>query len=439
MPPSSLDPGENSALVDAQNYLHTLSRAHARAAGPWLSAPTLSASRFGHARVPPDLRACLPVHRYPRRLSTLSHPLRSSERGNGVIRLPLMVIIFALRFLRDDPTTTPTRHDSLDLQPDINGYVPEFFLALSVSCFVPLSARPLSQCLSTSTTSHVLSLLHRRHPVTIQVNLFATSVPNSIIHHASLSSPSERTLPARMTMDLICRLQFDVAPQMLKFDTASQEFDVTLADEAPQGLQDQVDPRRLHRFIESKGSHNNTVLTAITALNVVICMQPKLSYPFNVRPFFTDRETKDIGPDLDLCKNPAERAVTTPTVSPIANGFKHATPRVLKKLSTAPANKLTFTMCEGQSMTVADYFQCTQNKSLQFLPNVICAGVGSGAFRWNCMTCPRGNSCASRSPPEKTKDVLDLAIKKPLDRLQGIKNGLGVLAYGQSEYVRQSW
>jgi hypothetical protein len=27
-------------------------------------------------------------------------------------------------------------------------------------------------------------------------------------------SPSERTLPARMTMDLIRRLQFDVVPQM---------------------------------------------------------------------------------------------------------------------------------------------------------------------------------------------------------------------------------
>jgi hypothetical protein len=41
----------------------------------------------------------------------------------------------------------------------------------------------------------------------------------------------------------------------------------------------------------------------IQALNVVIRMQPKLLYyPFNVRPFFTDRETKDIGPDFDLCK-----------------------------------------------------------------------------------------------------------------------------------------
>lgn len=57
-------------------------------------------------------------------------------------------------------------------------------------------------------------------------------------------------------------------------------------------------------------------------------------------------------------------------------------------------------------------------------------------------------------PPEKTKDVLDFATKKPQDRLQSIVNGLSVawlfsvyrfiilnevqvLAYGQSEYVRQ--
>jgi hypothetical protein len=69
----------------------------------------------------------------------------------------------------------------------------------------------------------------------------------------------------------------------LKFDTASQEFDVTLADEAPQGLQDQVDPRRLHRFIESKGSHNNTVLTAITVCSFAFflhfCAQSNYSGP----------------------------------------------------------------------------------------------------------------------------------------------------------------
>ncbi|KAJ7179067.1 hypothetical protein C8R46DRAFT_1345500 [Mycena filopes] len=52
-------------------------------------------------------------------------------------------------------------------------------------------------------------------PVSIYVNSFTTTVPSSIIHHYDVViSPSEKTLPARMTMDLIRRLQFDVAPQI---------------------------------------------------------------------------------------------------------------------------------------------------------------------------------------------------------------------------------
>ena len=40
-------------------------------------------------------------------------------------------------------------------------------------------------------------------------------------------------------------------------------------------------------------------------------------------------------------------------------------------------------------------------------------------------------------PPEKTKDVIEFASKKPPQRLESIREGLGVLAWGQSEYVRQ--
>jgi hypothetical protein len=38
-------------------------------------------------------------------------------------------------------------------------------------------------------------------------------------------------------------------------------------------------------------------------------MQPSLSYPFNVRSFFTNRETKDIGAGLELCKFSAQMFV----------------------------------------------------------------------------------------------------------------------------------
>ncbi|KAJ7875506.1 hypothetical protein B0H14DRAFT_3547897 [Mycena olivaceomarginata] len=226
--------------------------------------------------------------------------------------------------------------------------------------------------------SHVLSLLHRRHPVTMQVNSFAMSVPNLIIHHYDVViSPSEKTLPARMTMDLIRRLQFDVVPQIftlrcvydprknsfsihrLKFDTGLQDgkgpkvYKIKLTHVA------EINPEDFHCFIEGKGSPDDTVLTAITvSLNVVIRMQPKLSYPFNVRPFFTDRETNPISTFVSL--------IFVPT-----------------------------------------------HFSLDF------ATLFSFIFS------------VSYSPPPLSK--------KPLERLHSIKNGLGVLAYGQSEYVRQSW
>ena len=65
--------------------------------------------------------------------------------------------------------------------------------------------------------------------------------------------------------------------------------------------------------------------------------------------------------------------------------------------------------------------------------------VGSGAILpMECCSIPEGQIMRKQIPPEKTKDVLEFATRRPGDRLQSIKNGLGVLAYGQSEYVRVS-
>ncbi|KAJ6562033.1 ribonuclease H-like domain-containing protein [Mycena capillaripes] len=210
----------------------------------------------------------------------------------------------------------------------------------------------------------------------------------------------------------------------------------------------EINPEVLQHFIAGDQSHDNTVLTAITALNVVICIEPTLNYPFN-------------GPLLRLCleyigKNDPNalspkrgfpdceclrlqrfisgiRVLTTHTGP---NG-EVQTPRVIKKLSAAGASSLTFQMCKGQTMAVADYFQSTQNKHLQF-PDVICCEVGSGALiPLELCIVPPGQLMRKQVPPKKTKDVLDFATKKPLDRLKSITNGLSVLAYGQSEYVRQ--
>ncbi|KAJ7135279.1 argonaute-like protein, partial [Mycena crocata] len=357
-------------------------------------------------------------------------------------------------------------------------------------------------------------------PVSIFVNSFVTTVPSSIIHHyervflfyvrisvlhfffAQLVSSSftpRCVYDGRKNIFSIRKLPFDTG--------SSQEFDVTLADSTTSGKGPKVykiklthvaeiNPEVLKRFIEGDQSHDNTVLTAITALNVVIRMEPTLNYPFNVRPFFTNRETKDIGAGLELwrgyfqsirpamgkmlinvdistgtmykngpllrlcleyiCKNDPnalspkrgfpdrERLRLQRFVSGIRVLTTHAgpggevrIPRVIRKLSTAGASSLTFQMREGTTITVADYFQSTQNKPLQF-PDVICCEVGSGALipLELCMVSP-GQLMRKQVPPEKTKDLLDFATKKPADRLRSIVNGLGVLAYGQSEYVRQ--
>ncbi|CCM03176.1 uncharacterized protein FIBRA_05298 [Fibroporia radiculosa] len=393
-----------------------------------------------------------------------------------------------------------------------------------------------------STNAHVTTIGVKRtafgtagRPITLQTNHFAVKIPDAIIHHYDVIYPDEKTLPARLNMELVDRLQRVVAPQIftpravydgrknmfaareLPFgDSNSQEFDVSLGDPvsssgttgtAPRGRGPKVykirltwvakiNPEVLARFLEGKQSHDNTVLTAITALNVVIRQEPSLKFPFNVRSFFTDRETKDIGggiilwrgyfqsvrpavgkmlinvdistgtmykdgPLLGLClaffgKNDPnvlapsrgfpdrERVrlqrflsgVRVITKSPGQAQQARNTPRVVKKLTSAGATALTFTMREGGTMTVAQYFQRTYNYRLQF-PDVICVEVGNGALiPLELCEVPKGQIMRKQVPPEKTKDVLDFATKKPPERLQSIANGLGVLSYGQSEYVR---
>lgn len=162
-------------------------------------------------------------------------------------------------------------------------------------------------------------------------------------------------------------------------------------------------------------------------------MEPTMKYPFNVRSFFTDRETKDIGgglilwrgyfqsvrpaigrllvnvdistgtmykqgPLLDLCLNflgkPGQYNILSPRkgmpdrerirLQRFITGIRimttysgervRKTPRVVKKLSSAGASDLSFTMRDGTTMTVAQYFQKLLNRPLRF-PDNICIEV----------------------------------------------------------------
>ncbi|KIP10717.1 hypothetical protein PHLGIDRAFT_125407 [Phlebiopsis gigantea 11061_1 CR5-6] len=347
-----------------------------------------------------------------------------------------------------------------------------------------------------------------------------------------MNQNSEQTLPIRANMDIIRRLQEQVAPEtftprcvydgrknlfsirQLPFSDGKQTFDVAMGEPpSPGGTAHrerkpikvtltevaQINPEVLQRFLKGQQSHDNEVLTAITALNVVVRMEPTANYPFNIRSFFTPQETRDIGNGIvlwrgyfqsvrpavgrmlinidistgmmykpgsliDLCLDffgfPGRKPVDINRLSPSSGlpererlrlqrfitGVKVTTtlatgqgrsPRAVKKLSTSGARKLSFALREGDSITVADYFQKTYNLRLSY-PDLLCVEVGNGALiPLELCLVPPGQIMRKQIPAEKTKSVVEFATRRPEERLRSIRDGLGVLAYGQSEYVRQ--
>ncbi|KAI0081731.1 argonaute-like protein [Panus rudis PR-1116 ss-1] len=369
--------------------------------------------------------------------------------------------------------------------------------------------------------------------VSVFTNHYEIDIPSGIIYHYDVAiTPSEQTLPAKMNMELIRKLQEIVHPEVFTprgvydgrknmfsmchypFENDTRTFSVSLGDSPPPDSPGpgpgkkgpkvyrikltkvaEINPEVLDRFLQGKQSQDNTVLTAITALNVVVRMEPTTHYPFNVRSFFTDREQKDIGagivlwrgyfqsvrpaigkmlinidistgtmykagPLLDLCLGFFGR--TDPNILAPSRGFpekerlrlqrflagvrvttpaqsqqQRRIPRVVKRLSTAAASSLTFTNREGQVISVAAYFQQAYNITIRF-PQILCVEVGNGAlYPIEVCNVLSGQIMRKQVPPEKTKDVLEFATKRPDERLNSIRNGLGVLAHGQSEYVRQ--
>ncbi|KAE9402870.1 argonaute-like protein [Gymnopus androsaceus JB14] len=370
--------------------------------------------------------------------------------------------------------------------------------------------------------SHVETLVVAE--LKICVNAFKTTIPRDIIHHYDVIAPADKALPARLNMELIRALQERIAPDVFtppgvydgrkNFFTArklslgpdnTREFDTKLPAPKPGAkgpkvykirlnLVATINPEVLQRFIEGKQSRDNAVLTAITALSVVIRMQPSMKYPFNVRSFFTDQERKDIGSGLELwcgyfqsvrpginqmlinidistatmykagslislCLDFFGRGGSPDILAPsrglperermrlqrFISGIRVMTPtpggkkiaRVIKKLSSTGAGALSFQMKEGGTMTVAQYFKNVVGNVLKH-PDVICVEIGTGALiPLELCEVPPCQIMRKQVPPEKTKSVLDFTTKRPQARLDLIKAGLRVLSYGQSEYVRE--
>ncbi|KAI0734018.1 argonaute-like protein [Fomitopsis betulina] len=369
--------------------------------------------------------------------------------------------------------------------------------------------------------------------IVVTTNHYDVDVATSIIHHYDVVISSE-TLPVRMNFLIIQRLQEVIAPavftprgvydgrknlftpQELNLgDTRSASFDVTLDDPIPGDTgrgpkiykvkltwAAAINSEVLARFLQGQQSHDNTVLTAITALNVVIRMQPSLTHPFNARSFFTDAETKDVGggivlwrgyfqsirpairrmlinvdistaamyregPLLNVClaflglRQPQELApgqrfgererlklrrflsnvrVNVQALKPAqpqtgARGNRR--PRVVRGITKGTAAGISFDR-NGQKITIAQYYQQVYNYRIKF-PNIVCAEVGSRGDIIPLELCDviKGQIVKKQLDPNMTAQFVEFSTKVPAERLRSIEQALGVLAYGQSEYVRQ--
>ncbi|KDR82147.1 hypothetical protein GALMADRAFT_222027 [Galerina marginata CBS 339.88] len=355
--------------------------------------------------------------------------------------------------------------------------------------------------------------------IQVQVNSFAiTAIPQGRIFHYDGRSSSLYKLPARFNMELFKILQSEetevftpkivydgrkiaFAPRELPLGE-SRRFPVTLPQANGGGNPTrqpriyyitlkkvaEIDVELLERYIMGQQSTEEKILMAITALNVVLRMEPNLNYPFNRRSFYTPQETRNIGGGLtlwrgifqsirptigrlvvnvdlatgvmykegrllDLCIEFFNRPQgTNPRfLSPVHNFSerdRHRLARFLtglrvlvsttgnktrtiRGLSSVGADTYEFATHAGNTTTVAQYFQ-SLGRPLQ------CPTVGSTAMiPLEMCTVPRGQIMRKQVPDDKVKDVLEFSTLRPDARLDSIRRGIQNLQYGQSDYVRQ--
>ncbi|KAF7330092.1 Argonaute-like protein [Mycena kentingensis (nom. inval.)] len=334
---------------------------------------------------------------------------------------------------------------------------------------------------------------------------------------------SDRVLPSALNGEIFAKLQsahpgifahnpvsFDgrknaYAAEELELGGDSREFDVNLTDgpasvERPPKIYKvrltlvaKINNEILQRFITGQQSSDNTVSTALQALNVVTRMHPSSKHPSKGRSFFTLDNTLDLrngllavrgyfqsirpgigkmllnvdistgvvykaGKLIDLClahigetniralsENLDERSrlrlgrfiagVRVQTRD--AGNSSVVRTRVIRRLHRQGADKVTFVMRAGGTKTVAEYFQQTTGRPLQF-PWMLCVEVGQGALipLELCQVVP-GQLVKKEIPDDKKRDLVRFASVAPNARLEDIRKGLNVLAYGQSEYVRK--
>ncbi|THU97373.1 hypothetical protein K435DRAFT_965530 [Dendrothele bispora CBS 962.96] len=358
----------------------------------------------------------------------------------------------------------------------------------------------------------------------VVVNALEMTVPDRMIYH--YDATVDKTFPPRLNVQLIKALQHDTAPQIFNPAGAydgrknlfmpqrlnlgagdSRVFDVILpangqpSDRPPTvyrvkiSFAAEISTTPLLRFSQGKQTQDEEVLTAFTALNVIIRADPIMNHPFNVRSFFPingDRHAAGYGFELvrgyfqsvrpaigkilvnvdistglffkpgllfevafDFFNVPGDRR--DPSMFSSRAGFDARRRRdlqrfltgvrvsvapsnrviVISRLSDVGANEFSFSLREGGGRTtVAEYFRQQQNQPLQY-PSVLCVMTSRGsAIPFEKCTVLPGQIARKQIPPELTEQMMNFSRKRPEERMDSIRHGIQLLAYGQSEYIR---
>ncbi|SJK96831.1 uncharacterized protein ARMOST_00077 [Armillaria ostoyae] len=254
----------------------------------------------------------------------------------------------------------------------------------------------------------------------------------------------------------------------------------------------------LRRYTAGQQSWDENVSTGLTALNIVIRMEPSLNHPFRVRSFYSDKVKAPLantgleawqgyfqsirpalnrllvnidistgvffkpGSLIETClefftgnrRENVDRYLraTGPQAIPLAQrrrlqtflfGVKVETESAasgkkllsIHKLADRDAASTVFTPTGGQQISVEQYY-ARANQRLRH-PNIICVQTAKGAVipLERCYIVP-GQLSRAELNPDATRAMVEFATKKPDQRLSAIRAGIQVLAYGQSKYVR---
>ncbi|KAF9179239.1 hypothetical protein BGZ50_007129 [Haplosporangium sp. Z 11] len=299
---------------------------------------------------------------------------------------------------------------------------------------------------------------------------------------------SAKALPFEArTFDII--LPSDIATQTSKKPVPGFKIKVKWAAK--------INLEELRLFLQGRAAMSNNILTAITALDILIHHQPAMLYTTIGRSFYTPTGKQLLSGPLEawhgyyqsarpvkgkmminidvsstafyqsgslieiICKimnlHKADdlkrpNAVNWAKVERALKGVRvrvthraYARSFRIMKITPKSAAQTTFTLREqgqpedapGTTISIASYYQKTYNRSLSF-PNLPCADVGRGVLLpLELCSVEEGQRYPRKLDEQQTADMIKFTTQPPHARANNIKDGLQILQYQNNEYLKE--